>query len=57
MLAEIIQFGKERGCREVWVGTETDNEPAKALYNSLGLKTHTVAMFEGKLSVSSPPTE
>jgi aminoglycoside 6'-N-acetyltransferase I len=49
MLAEIIQFGKERGCREVWVGTESDNESAKALYHSLGLKMQTVAMFEGKL--------
>jgi aminoglycoside 6'-N-acetyltransferase I len=49
MLAEIVQCGKERGCREVWVGTEMDNEPAKALYLSLGLKMQTMAMFEGTL--------
>ena len=25
-------WGRELGCEEAWLGTETDNEPAKALY-------------------------
>ncbi len=32
MLDELFAWGRERGCTEAWLGTETDNEPAKALY-------------------------
>jgi ribosomal protein S18 acetylase RimI-like enzyme len=35
MMKEAFQFAKERGCSEAWLGTEHDNEPAKALYNGL----------------------
>ena len=32
MMDELFTWGRELGCKEAWLGTETDNEPAKALY-------------------------
>jgi aminoglycoside 6'-N-acetyltransferase I len=32
MMDELFTWGRELGCVEAWLGTETDNEPAKALY-------------------------
>ena len=34
LLDEMCAFGKSIGCVEAWVGTETDNTPARALYES-----------------------
>lgn len=36
MMAEVFEIAREHGCEEAWLGTEHDNEPAKALY--LGTK-------------------
>lgn len=35
LMQEALQISKELGCSEAWLGTEHDNEPAKALYESL----------------------
>jgi aminoglycoside 6'-N-acetyltransferase I len=32
MMDELFAWGRKLGCEEAWLGTETDNEPAKALY-------------------------
>jgi ribosomal protein S18 acetylase RimI-like enzyme len=32
MMDELFAWGRELGCVEAWLGTDTDNEPAKALY-------------------------
>jgi aminoglycoside 6'-N-acetyltransferase I len=32
MMDELFAWGRELGCEEAWLGTETDNEAAKALY-------------------------
>ena len=32
MMDELFAWGRELGCEEAWLGTETDNEPAKGLY-------------------------
>ena len=32
MMDELFAWGRELGCEEAWLGTDTDNEPAKALY-------------------------
>jgi ribosomal protein S18 acetylase RimI-like enzyme len=32
MMDELFSWGRQLGCTEAWLGTETDNEPAKALY-------------------------
>ena len=49
MLNEMIGLGKHRGCEEIWVSTEPENEPARALYRSLGLSERTAVFFEGRL--------
>lgn len=35
MMKEVFGLAKTMGAAEVWLGTEHDNEPAKALYESL----------------------
>ena len=49
LLTEVIAWGRDRGCVEVWVGTELDNAPALALYRSLGLKPQQMVMLDGTL--------
>ncbi len=34
MLDAMVALGREQGCGEAWVGTEPDNVPARALYES-----------------------
>ncbi len=55
MVEQIVLFGKERGCTEIWLGTEPDNEPAKALYRSMGLSIQDMVMFDGKIDDSHTP--
>lgn len=38
LLREIIQNARDRACEGIWLGTEMDNAPARALYRSLGGK-------------------
>ena len=35
MMNRLFEIARERGCEEVWLGTEVDNIPARALYQSL----------------------
>lgn len=35
MMRKLIEIARERGCKELWLGTELDNIPANALYQSL----------------------
>jgi aminoglycoside 6'-N-acetyltransferase I len=35
MMREMLDWGRELGCGEAWIGTELDNVPARALYRSL----------------------
>lgn len=35
LIREMFDRGRAFGCREAWVATETDNRPARALYQSL----------------------
>jgi aminoglycoside 6'-N-acetyltransferase I len=32
LLEELLAWGRELGCAVAWLGTEEDNEPAKAVY-------------------------
>lgn len=34
MLDAMFEIGREHGCEEAWVGTEPDNEAARALYET-----------------------
>jgi len=36
IMRKLIEFANEAGCEEVWLGTESDNHAANALYRSLG---------------------
>lgn len=38
MMRSVFELAKNWGCSEAWLGTEHDNEPAKALYE--GLEPH-----------------
>lgn len=40
VLAELLEWGAERGATTVWLHVETDNAPAKAWYDDLGLAVH-----------------
>ena len=45
LLEAMLALGKELGCAEAWVGTETNNGPARALYESLGAKAETFVLY------------
>lgn len=49
LLEAVIQVARTHECAEIWVSTEPDNEPARALYSALGLAHQTVSMYDGKL--------
>jgi GNAT superfamily N-acetyltransferase len=40
VLAELVEWGAERGARTAWLHVETDNAPALALYERLGFSEH-----------------
>lgn len=45
MMDELFAWGRELGCEEAWLGTETDNEPAKALYRRYRPKEDEVIQY------------
>lgn len=45
LLAELEAWARGFGCVETWVLTETDNEPARALYAGRGAEENTIAYF------------
>ena len=45
MLEEMLAIGRSLGCEEAWVGTEPDNEAARALYAKRGAEAETFVMF------------
>ena len=49
MLAEMLLLGKNHGCEMIWVATESTNEPARALYRSLGFKGEAMVWYEKNL--------
>lgn len=49
MLDEAFELGREFGCAEAWVGTETDNLPATTLYETRGSEPEPFVMYVFKL--------
>ena len=45
MMDELFAWGRELGCEEAWLGTEADNEPAKALYRRYRPKEDEVIQY------------
>lgn len=35
IMQKLLEIAEDQGCEELWLGTEVDNHPANALYNSL----------------------
>jgi ribosomal protein S18 acetylase RimI-like enzyme len=44
-LDEMLELARELGCAEAWVGTEHDNLPATALYESQGATPEPFVMY------------
>ncbi len=56
LVRRLLGLGSELGCREAWVLTERDNDPAIRLYESVGgikAKDETV-MFSFKMGAGTP---
>lgn len=45
LLDELVAWGRELGCEEAWVGTEVDNEAARALYEQRGSEAETFVLY------------
>lgn len=45
MLDELMAWGRELGCEAAWVGTETDNGPARMLYAARGAEAEAFVMY------------
>jgi ribosomal protein S18 acetylase RimI-like enzyme len=45
LLDDLVDWGRSRGCEQAWVGTEPDNEPARALYQGRGSEAETFVMY------------
>ena len=50
LIEQLYSIGIDRGCEEMWVATEPENEPAIKFYDSLKLAARKVIVFEGNLS-------
>ncbi len=46
LMAALFECGKKAGCTYCWLGTETNNEAANALYRSLAGKEQKMNYFE-----------
>ncbi len=57
MMEEAFRIGREHGCTEAWLGTEHNNEPAKALYLSLSpAEIENGPIYTWKLTTTDPNT-
>ena len=56
LFEDVIAHGRKRGCDRYWVGTESDNEPAKQLYSSLSLKSQASVFYEGRIEPEGAST-
>jgi ribosomal protein S18 acetylase RimI-like enzyme len=45
LMAKLVELGKARGCTDLWLATETDNEEAIGFYKSMKLLKTDVVMF------------
>ena len=45
LLDDLVAWARSEGCEQAWVGTEPDNEPARALYQGRGSDAETFVMY------------
>lgn len=50
LLQSLFALGRDLGCREAWVGTEYDNNPARRLYESVSGKAEDYVMYSFQLT-------
>jgi ribosomal protein S18 acetylase RimI-like enzyme len=50
LMQHMIAIGRARGCEAVWLGTETDNIPALALYRKIGGQAEPFVGFDWDLA-------
>ena len=50
MVEAMLDWGRELGCRDAWLGTALDNVEANGLYSKLGGKAEHMHYYEFKLS-------
>ena len=57
IMKEMLQLGRELGCKNAWVLTERNNEPANRLYTSVGGKIdeEDTVMYEFDVSLTDFP--
>jgi ribosomal protein S18 acetylase RimI-like enzyme len=49
LLRRILDFARDRGFEEIWLGTEDDNAAARALYEAMGGNQESFVMYSWKL--------
>jgi ribosomal protein S18 acetylase RimI-like enzyme len=49
LMAAMFDWGRELGCRESWLGTETDNTAANALYRGIEGRHNEMVYYEFEL--------
>ena len=49
LMAAMFDWGRELGCKESWLGTETDNVAANALYRGMNGRYDEMAYYEFEL--------
>jgi ribosomal protein S18 acetylase RimI-like enzyme len=45
LVRALIAWGRDNGARSVWLGTETDNDEARAFYDAIGFTGETMAYY------------
>ncbi|CAE7836037.1 htdZ [Symbiodinium microadriaticum] len=55
LMNALFDWGKDRGAKDYWLGTETDNERAKRFYRSLDPDETEIAYFEDDLLAGEEP--
>ena len=46
LMEEMLEWGRELGCGEGWLGTELDNTPARRLYEGLWDEGEEIVMYD-----------
>lgn len=49
LMADMFDWGRQLGCKESWLGTETDNVAANALYRSIDGRVDDMVYYEFEL--------
>lgn len=49
LIAQLCVIAKTKGCTELWVAADPENEQAKGLYSSMGLSVETALIYDGLL--------